>query len=169
MVVNCNAPKLVKACVSWPGHPILIKKKLRKKKQKQVRKLKDIGSKHTSWPLPLTTSGALICLPPPPPFLINGVFTCFFPKSYKDLALSTSSTVLRRIGTVPFGHLSPFLCHVCHATIPSLVVLPFSSLFNVFDFGLSGGCLCNIQYSINSFFAVQKHNNMHISSQGSFY
>lgn len=62
---------------------------------------------YTSWPLPLTTSGAS-------KLLAGGLITAFFPKWNSDLARRTSSTELRRMGTVPRGQ-CPAWCHACHA------------------------------------------------------
>lgn len=111
------------------------------------RKYRDRDHDHgirTSWPLPLTTSGASVLR------LIRGTLRCFFPKWNKDLALNTSAAVLRRMGIVPFGHRVPFRCHSCHAPLtPSLAVLlllfsPWSSSFPILTFGISEGCLCSI-------------------------
>jgi len=89
---------------------------------------------YTSWPLALRTSGASLRRE-------RGTSReRFFPKSYKDFALSTSCTVLRRIGTVPFGHRVPFKCHVCHAMLS-----PSSPSFTfIIPLGISVGIFYNI-------------------------
>lgn len=87
--------------------------------------------KHTSWPLPLTTSGASTRRARGNPCRF------FLPKSYKDFALSTSWTSLRRIGTVPVGHRVPFWCHTCQSTTALLLLTS-----DVFSFGNSGGTFC---------------------------
>lgn len=96
----------------------------------------------TSWPLPLRISGASLRR--------ERVSTRdrFLPKSYKDFALITSCTVLRRMGTVPLGHRVPFRCHICHAT--SLVLLSFSSFFTFIPFGISVGIFYYIHQIIQN-------------------
>lgn len=95
----------------------------------------------TSCPLPLTMSGASarrVGLMSP---------RCFLPKWNKDLALKTSCNELCRMGTVPFGQLVPFLCHICHAPFTLLLdeSLASTSAFSIhlFTFGISVGTLCN--------------------------
>ena len=97
--------------------------------------MKGTGKARTSWPLPLTTLGASLRRERE-----RGVRRCFLPKSYKDFALNTSCTVLRRIGTVPSGHHVPFWCHICHAP-PLTPSIPFSTFIPL---GIFGGTFCYI-------------------------
>lgn len=113
--------------------------KMRVRKEEYNVNIK-IEVKGTSWPLPETTSGASL--------RAREKRRRFFPKSNKDFALNTSCTVLRRIGTVPFGHSVPFWCQFC---IPIPISL-FS--FSFIPFGISLGTLCCIHAHSN----IQKYN-----------